>query len=110
MFARKKINDNGRYSTLDHDQGRESHFYFERDTAKKSARVNSLSRDFEVNTPNKLLNSSRLSRDRCRKNHSALVSLTKSESSTRKRSLESFKRLTGSVAFQPANRYRLDAI
>ena len=54
MLSRTKMADSGRFSLLDHDQGKQSHYHYERDAQTKSARVNSLTRDLQTNTPRKI--------------------------------------------------------
>ena len=36
----ERRNENGRFTMLDHNQGKQSSYYYERDTNKKVARVN----------------------------------------------------------------------
>ena len=48
MFTRDKAEDSGRVSVLAHDQGKQSHFYYERDSQNKTARVNSLNRNLQA--------------------------------------------------------------
>lgn len=107
---------------VSHDMGRQSHYEYERDTCTKTARVNSLSKDLA--TPKKQQSSRRVdmsasSRNMCsgysnsRKKHCPVhqpelgySARSRSASSARYHSLEAYERLTGSLAFKPANRHR----
>ena len=48
MINRTKLADSGRFSMLDHDRGRQTHYHYERDACTKNARVNALGRDLIV--------------------------------------------------------------
>lgn len=47
MFPRAQA-DNGRFSMVSHEQGKQNNFYFERDACTKTARVNALSSDLQA--------------------------------------------------------------
>ena len=110
--------DGGRYSLLNHSQGRQSNFLFERDPQVKEARVGSLQRDFNASSRSLRSAGSRGSLSLSRQPRRANLDLPQAASSTEKRersgsgarycSFEAFMRLTGSQAFQPVNRYRIE--
>ena len=98
---------------LDHDQGKQNSFYYERDTAMKSApRVNQLnamtmSPGQSSTKWNKLqmrdtLSSAKQTGTLRRSQHSQSMSAV----SNRCRSLEASQRLLGALAFQTVNRHR----
>ena len=109
----KRKEDAGRFSTVAHTQGNQNHYYFERDVTAKTTRVNSLSRDFEVEngkqkkkadfTESKFSAISYCGRSQRKKNSERnqpeMTGRSQSVSSERYRSLEAYERLTGGQAF-----------
>ena len=119
MHSRSQSNDNGRFTLLSHKKGSQSNYYFERDVHSKNTRVGPLSKDL---TAGKSGHKRSMSQRKTQKFSSESQSLRRrdlnrqpedqherrneSNSSQRCRSLEAYERLTGSVAFKPANRHR----
>ena len=121
MFTRSQ--DCGRYTSLAHDQGKQTHYYYERDANNKTAKVSGLTDDLQAvgtNTPVKKRPASGAASGRkasnqrfqCsykqwarnrpvqRADQDAESQRTRSASAKRKySSLESYERLTGSLAF-----------
>lgn len=102
-------NDSGRVTLLSHGQGKQSSFYYERDTQKKQVNVTTLGSDLKPSGRASRNGSARMSRDFDVHNQLAGTGTFKPNESTvslRTRSLEASERLTGSLAFQVPNRHR----
>ena len=103
---------------VDHDKGNQSSYYYERDTQRKTARVDELDKDLKksakkTETPRSFLCGTYAPqplRDTFGNNENIKRSLdfgSSPSSSLRCRSLEASQRLLGSIAFKPANRHSI---
>jgi hypothetical protein len=99
---------------LSHEKGKQSSFYYERDTSNKKVNLQAMGSDFRPSSKHSRKSSLDRSLEKARKKgncacHSKGFKPTESNMSglsQRNRSLEVSERLTGSLAFQMPNRHR----
>ena len=120
----RPTSDSGRYTMLAHAEGKQKDFYYERDAQSKTSRVNTLAGDLSVPRSAALMRKSQNILTNIKKKnekkrnphsqpewgHEMRTRSIKSDSSQRYGSLEAYERLTGSVAFRPANRHGVDQV